>query len=80
MAKCLLVKHMEEEHRGFILSAKEMPRSIPSRKEGLVAPWRVGDWILGHQAKPSDLLIKEMQWVVTLFAPVRRDREEGRVG
>ena len=80
VAKCLLAKHMEEEHRGFILFAKEMPRSIPSRKEGLGAPWRVGDWILGHQAKPSDLLIKEMQWVVTLFAPVRRDGEEGRVG
>lgn len=59
VAKCLLAKHMEEGHRGLILFAKQMPRSIPSRKEGLVAHWRVGDWILGHQAKLSDLLIKE---------------------
>lgn len=58
MAKCLLAKHMEEEHRGLILFAKQMPRSIPSR-EDLVAHWRVGDWILGHQAKLSDLLIKK---------------------
>ena len=55
-----------------------MPRSVTSRKgwpgctlEG------VGGWILGHQAKLSDLLIKEKQWLVILFAPV--EREDGRI-
>lgn len=58
--------------------AEQMPRSVTSRKgwpgctlEG------VGGWILGHQAKLSDLLIKEKPWLVILFAPV--EREDGRI-
>lgn len=42
-------------------------------KNSLVAHWRVGGWILGFQAKLSDLLIKEKQWLVLLFTPLRRD-------
>lgn len=52
MAKCLLAKHMEGEHRGSASSlGKEMPRSIPSRKEGWLHLLRVGDWILGAPGK-----------------------------
>lgn len=51
-----------------------MPRSLSQAgKNSLVAPWRVGGWILGWQAKLSDLLIKEKQWLIRLFTPFRRD-------
>lgn len=45
-------------------------------KDGLVAYERVGGWVLGCQAKPSALLIKEKQWLILLFTPIKR--EEGR--
>lgn len=73
--KCLLAKHTRRVTCWS--SSGKMPGNVTSREGWLVAFWRMGGWMLEHQAKLTDLLIKEKLWFVLLFAPGKR--KEGRV-
>lgn len=55
---------------------EQMPRRDLSKKGRPHCILEGGGWILGCQAKLSDLLIKEKHWLILLCAPVKRGREE----
>lgn len=65
------VEHIEpffqrNKHHGVSLAGQD----------GLVAYEKVGSRVLGCQAKLSALLIKEKQWLILLFIPIKTG--EGR--